>query len=148
MALCCLLAFWTGGTPTQMDRLFRRSGLYREKWDEVHYADGSTYGEKTVERAITTTSDRYDPDGDFRSTTRVGSDDTPSMDSDRGRASRSEKNRLVTERVTALKAVVEQNTERTARPACPRFLIRRAAPCSQRNTVRSCEVDSVHHKAG
>ena len=56
MALCCLLAFWTGGDATQMDRLFRESGLYRRKWDEVHYADGSTYGEKTVERAIETTT--------------------------------------------------------------------------------------------
>lgn len=57
MALCCLLAFWTGGDATQMDRLFRQSGMYRGKWDEVHYADGSTYGEKTVERAIQTTTE-------------------------------------------------------------------------------------------
>ncbi|SIS20057.1 hypothetical protein SAMN05421752_1262 [Natronorubrum thiooxidans] len=27
MALCCLLAFWTGGNRMQMDRLFRQSGL-------------------------------------------------------------------------------------------------------------------------
>jgi len=54
MALCCLLAFWTGGDRTQMKQLFRQSGLLREKWDEVHYADGSTYGEKTIERAIAT----------------------------------------------------------------------------------------------
>jgi len=60
MALCCLLAFWTGGDRTQMDHLFRQSGLLREKWDEVHYADGSTYGEKTIERAIATTSEFYD----------------------------------------------------------------------------------------
>jgi len=56
MALCCLLAFWTGGDQTQMEHLFRQSGLLREKWDEVHYADGSTYGEKTIERAIAITS--------------------------------------------------------------------------------------------
>lgn len=61
MALCSLLAFWTGGDPKQMDRLFRESGLMREKWDETHFADGSTYGEKTIDRAIAGTSDFYDP---------------------------------------------------------------------------------------
>jgi hypothetical protein len=44
-----------------MEQLFRQSGLIREKWDEVHYADGSTYGEKTIERAIATTSEFYIP---------------------------------------------------------------------------------------
>jgi primase-polymerase (primpol)-like protein len=63
MALCCLLAFWTGRDATRVDRLFRRSGLLREKWDEVHYADGSTYGEKTVQRACERVSDTYDPAG-------------------------------------------------------------------------------------
>jgi len=46
-----------------MDRLFRQSGLARDKWDEVHYADGSTYGEKTLERAIARTDDVYTPPG-------------------------------------------------------------------------------------
>jgi len=62
MALCCLLAFWTGGDHQQIDRLFRQSGLLRDKWDEVHYADGSTYGEKTIERAVASISEFYDPD--------------------------------------------------------------------------------------
>ncbi len=61
MALCCLLAFWTGGNRLQMDRLFRQSGLIRGKWDDVHHADGSTYGEKTLERAIASTDDFYEP---------------------------------------------------------------------------------------
>jgi primase-polymerase (primpol)-like protein len=60
MALCCYLAFWTGGNTSRMDDLFRQSDIMREKWDAVHYADGSTYGEKTIERAIDLTSDRYD----------------------------------------------------------------------------------------
>ncbi|MFC6787135.1 hypothetical protein ACFQFH_15005 [Halobaculum halobium] len=59
MALCCLLAFWTGGDDVQMDRLFRESGLLREKWDEVHFSDGATYGERTIERAIVRTDDLY-----------------------------------------------------------------------------------------
>jgi hypothetical protein len=51
-ALCSCLAFWTGPDPARLDRLFRGSGLMREKWDARHYSDGSTYGKKTVERAI------------------------------------------------------------------------------------------------
>jgi len=61
MALCSLLAFWTGGDHDRIDRLFRESGLMREKWDEVHFSDGSTYGEKTVDRAVAGTSEVYDP---------------------------------------------------------------------------------------
>ncbi len=61
MALCCLLAFWTGGHAGQMDRLFRRSKLDRPKWREEHYADGSTYGEKTIARAIAHISESYEP---------------------------------------------------------------------------------------
>lgn len=61
MALCQLLAFWTGCDRDQMDRLFRQSGLSREKWDAVHYADGTTYGAKTITRAISRTDDVYTP---------------------------------------------------------------------------------------
>lgn len=61
LALCRMLAFWTGGDTARVNRLFRRSGLYREKWDTVHYADGSTYGEKTVERAVRATDETYTP---------------------------------------------------------------------------------------
>jgi primase-polymerase (primpol)-like protein len=67
MALCSLLAFWTGGDARQMDRLFRASGLMRGKWDEQHYADGSTYGEKTIERAIAGTSEFYEPSSEATS---------------------------------------------------------------------------------
>jgi primase-polymerase (primpol)-like protein len=61
LALCRMLAFWTGGDASRVDRLFRRSDLYRDKWDAVHYADGSTYGEKTVERAVRATDETYTP---------------------------------------------------------------------------------------
>ncbi|WP_158055603.1 phage NrS-1 polymerase family protein [Halorussus halophilus] len=64
MALACLLAFWTGGDTTRMDRLFRQSGLLRDKWDAVHYADGSTYGETTIERAVSVTTEYYSPNGE------------------------------------------------------------------------------------
>jgi primase-polymerase (primpol)-like protein len=74
MALCAMLSFWTGGDETQVDRLFRDSGLYREKWDAVHFADGSTYGEKTVERAVAGTEEFYTPidEGSWVHTTRPG----------------------------------------------------------------------------
>ena len=51
--LCKILSFWCGPRPDLIDRLFRQSGLYRPKWDEVHFADGRrTYGVVTVARAI------------------------------------------------------------------------------------------------
>ncbi|CQR51071.1 phage NrS-1 polymerase family protein [Haloferax massiliensis] len=76
-ALCSILAFWTAGDARQMCRLFRDSGLFRPKWDEVAYADGSTYGAKTVQRAIRETSEFYDPSG-WSSAVRRSS--TPSDD--------------------------------------------------------------------
>jgi len=76
MALCALLAFWTGSDVQRMDRLFRDSGLMREKWDEVHFSDGSTYGEKTVERAAMAVTDHYEPANASRKN-RTDSDPVP-----------------------------------------------------------------------
>ncbi|WP_042662976.1 bacteriophage-like protein [Haloferax sp. ATB1] len=59
MALCSMLAFWTAGDAQQIDRLVRDSGLYRPKWDAVHFSDGSTYGETTIDRAIAGTTEYY-----------------------------------------------------------------------------------------
>lgn len=61
MALCSLLAFWTGRDTQRIDALFRESGLMRTKWDEQHFADGSTYGEKTIARAVAGTDAVYTP---------------------------------------------------------------------------------------
>ncbi|WP_435102420.1 phage NrS-1 polymerase family protein [Halarchaeum sp. P4] len=61
MALACHLAFWTGRDTAQMDRLFRKSALYRAKWDDAHYSDGTTYGEATLQRAAQITTDAYTP---------------------------------------------------------------------------------------
>jgi primase-polymerase (primpol)-like protein len=52
LALCRLLAFWCGPRPELVARLFRQSKLYRQKWDDVHFADGRTYGEATIDIAI------------------------------------------------------------------------------------------------
>lgn len=50
LALANHLNFYCGGDPVQMDRLFRQSRLYREKWDERHGAQ--TYGAMTIDTAI------------------------------------------------------------------------------------------------
>lgn len=52
LALCNHLAYWTKRNPVQMDRIFRTTALMRDKWDEVHFSDGSTYGQKTIETAV------------------------------------------------------------------------------------------------
>jgi putative DNA primase/helicase len=64
MALCCKLAFWSNKDKQQMDRLFRQSGLYREKWDIKHHASGATYGEETLNKAIESTENTYSPSSD------------------------------------------------------------------------------------
>ena len=59
LALCNALAFWTRSDAARMDRLFRQSGLMRPKWDEKHYADGRTYGQATVGKAIAGSRETY-----------------------------------------------------------------------------------------
>jgi hypothetical protein len=39
LALCGLLTYWTNGDVEQMDRLFRQSGLMREKWERDDYRE-------------------------------------------------------------------------------------------------------------
>ncbi len=54
-ALCCMLAFWTGRDASRIDRLFRSSGLWREKWDRENYQN------VTIDAAIAATKDIYRP---------------------------------------------------------------------------------------
>lgn len=61
LALCNLLAWWTNRDPAQMDRIFRSSGLMRPKWEKRHHSDGRTYGEGTIEKAISDCVGGYDP---------------------------------------------------------------------------------------
>lgn len=58
-AFCNHLAFWTRNSEGQIDRIFRSSGLMREKWDTKHFGDGRTYGQATIEKAIASTSETY-----------------------------------------------------------------------------------------
>ncbi len=57
MALCSHLAFWCGKYASQMDRIFRSSGLMRDKWDSRR--GESTYGAQTIQRAIDRCSEVY-----------------------------------------------------------------------------------------
>lgn len=65
LALCNMLAFWCGRDPSQMDRVFRRSRLMRDKWDERRGA--RTYGEMTLARAIEGCTEVYTPSRTGRS---------------------------------------------------------------------------------
>jgi phage/plasmid-associated DNA primase len=58
-ALCFELAFWTRD-EAQIDRLFRSSGLMREKWDEQRGTQ--TYGARTIAQALATQTTSYDPE--------------------------------------------------------------------------------------
>jgi putative DNA primase/helicase len=82
LALCSMLAFWTGGDRARMDDLFRQSGLYRDKWDEDRGAQ--TYGERTIVTALDGVSDVYDPDQDNTAdvSTALPDDPQPPTDAD------------------------------------------------------------------
>ena len=58
IALCSVIAFWTQDTHV-MDAIFRQSQLYRDKWDERHRTDGATYGEMTIEKALSGNRETY-----------------------------------------------------------------------------------------
>ena len=122
MALCCLLAFWTRGDAGWMDSLFRDSGLMRSKWDEVHYADGSTYGSKTIQRAIARTSEFYEPAARAVSSTLDDPERTETsgghIDGDRAHERTQttsvyleEQNRVLRQRVRDQEATIERQTD-------------------------------------
>lgn len=58
-ALLYYLAFWTGGDAEQMDRLFRRSGLMRKKWDDPR--GEKTWGRNEIRSAIGSCPNFYLP---------------------------------------------------------------------------------------
>ena len=60
LALANHLCFWTGKDRQQMDRIFRSSGLMRDKWDEKR--GSTTYGERTISAAIEGTTEVYQPE--------------------------------------------------------------------------------------
>lgn len=58
LALCEILSYWTQSDNEKIDNLFRKSGLFRQKWDERRYADGETYGHGTISKAISLTNNK------------------------------------------------------------------------------------------
>lgn len=91
LALCNILAFWSGRDADMMDLLFRQSGLYREKWDKKDA--GITYGLMTIRAAIADCPSVYSPDkakSDFKVNIGNGNNSKPRLYSldDMGNAQR------------------------------------------------------------
>ena len=59
MAFCSMLAFWCAKDRSKMDEIYRSSGLMRPKWDRKQ--SGSTYGTLTIQKAVDTCKDCYNP---------------------------------------------------------------------------------------
>ena len=59
MALVSMLCFWCGCVEEQIDRIFRESGLMRDKWDRM--TGDATYGAITIRNAILSTTEIYRP---------------------------------------------------------------------------------------
>src|SRR5918995_2638430 len=55
LALCAMLAFWTGPDPERIARVFRHSGLHRRKWERKNYR------ERTIARALDGKTEFYEP---------------------------------------------------------------------------------------
>ena len=66
MALVSMLAFWCGNVEEQIDRIFRESGLMREKWERM--TGDSTYGQITIRNAVSTNQNIYMPVRDGNAT--------------------------------------------------------------------------------
>lgn len=59
MAFVSMLCFWCGNVEEQIDRIFRTSGLMRDKWDRK--TGDATYGQITIRNAVATNSAVYTP---------------------------------------------------------------------------------------
>lgn len=62
MAFVSMLCFWCGNVEEQIDRIFRSSGLMRDKWDRK--TGDATYGQITIRNAVATNSAIYTPISD------------------------------------------------------------------------------------
>ena len=76
MAFVSSLAFWCGCVEEQIDRIFRSSGLMRDKWDRQ--TGDSTYGQITIRNAVLSCSEIYRPVKEPSS----AEDDFQSLDAD------------------------------------------------------------------
>ena len=60
LGLCGVIAFWSQETAV-IDTIFRQSALMRAKWDERHRGDGATYGQMTIEEALSGNRETHTP---------------------------------------------------------------------------------------
>lgn len=75
MAFVSMLCFWCGNVEEQIDRIFRSSGLMRDKWDRK--TGDATYGQITIRNAVATNSAIYTPIQDS-----TAEDDFETLDDD------------------------------------------------------------------
>lgn len=75
MAFVSMLCFWCGNVEEQIDRIFRTSGLMRDKWDRK--TGDATYGQITIRNAVATNSVVYTPIQDS-----TAEDDFDALDDD------------------------------------------------------------------
>ena len=68
-SLCGVIKFWSQDTAV-IDAIFRQSALMRAKWDERHRADGATYGQMTIEKALSGNRETYTRPRQARTTNR------------------------------------------------------------------------------
>jgi len=61
LAFCAWVAFYSQKNSLQMDRIVRRFGLMRDKWDRK--TGDKTYGQITIEKAIQTVNEVYKGNG-------------------------------------------------------------------------------------
>lgn len=59
MSFISMLAFWCGCDEEQMDRIYRSSGMMRQKWDRKQA--GTTYGALTIRNAVNSCTSIYLP---------------------------------------------------------------------------------------
>ena len=88
LALCNCLAFWFRGDEAAIDRVFRLSGLMRDKWDERR--GETTYGARTIAKALEGRTEYYEPrkpstNGKHHETNGQASHEPPPADGEENR---------------------------------------------------------------
>jgi len=103
LAFCELLAFWTRGDRARIDRLFRQSGLYREKWDRKDYRD------RTIDKALESQTEYYEP----RKSWTINQKQKTKKEKDKSqKESNTDKNETETEAETEQEKKKESNTDK------------------------------------
>lgn len=129
MALCGILSFYTQNV-SQIDRLFRQSHRMRDKWDEIHYTNGDTYGEHTIATAIANQDHQY---------TRSSTTDHNSNSEDTGGVSETAPDSTATSTATADNTTDSKVGARAQPPTHVVDLPGSATPTEPATATRECE---------